>query len=405
MVILLLFMKAKIIVIILTAAAIFSCASKVTLPAQAENLVLIKQDYRIYPNHKTDDQIQQDILGYYKYWKSNYVQQLDSNKDGSFVVADSTGSHYVPIKSNSEAHGYGMLISVILKDKAVFDSFNTTRKMFPSKINKNLMSWVIPESEKPGQGGSCATDGDMDMAFALFLASESWPEQKDEYLDQANQILKGVEKSLIAKKTFRVKLGDWDKSSLSTRSSDWMLSHFRLFGIYSDSGLWGKVIDEIQFIIKTIQNNYSQKTGLIPDFISRKVPEPASAFFLEGKHDGHYFYNACRVPMRLAMDYHFSKNKESKTAAAKIIDWIIIETKNNPAAIKPGYSLEGESFENYKSAAFISPMVCAAITDEKYQDFLNKGYETCIKLKQSYYEDSLTMLSLLVISGYFPTLN
>ncbi len=56
------------------------------------------------------------------------------------------------------------------------------------------------------------------------------------------------------------------------------------------------------------------KTGLLPDFIIRDssgnyIPSPAN--FLESDYDGYYYYNSCRTPWRIGMDYLVNKNQDS----------------------------------------------------------------------------------------------
>ena len=81
--------------------------------------------------------------------------------------------------------------------------------------------------------------------------------------------------------------------------------HFRVFQKVTGRAQWGAVVDKSYSIMESLQRNYSPATGLIPDFIRHvdNTPAPAKPNYLETKHDGDYYYNACRVPFRVGLDY------------------------------------------------------------------------------------------------------
>src|SRR4029078_8999971 len=98
----------------------------------------------------------------------------------------------------SEEHVCGMMSLALMAGhdpmaKTYFDSMNKVRKAFPSREDKRLMSWVVPKtgdtSVKPQPP---ATDGDMDMAYALLLAYDQWGnEETNHYLADAKTVIEG----------------------------------------------------------------------------------------------------------------------------------------------------------------------------------------------------------------------
>jgi len=66
----------------------------------------------------------------------------------------------------SEAMGYGMMIAAAMGDKAAFDRFHTYVKNNGGS-GSGLMTW------KNGGSGS-ASDGDIDIAYALYMANAQW---------------------------------------------------------------------------------------------------------------------------------------------------------------------------------------------------------------------------------------
>ncbi len=79
--------------------------------------------------------------------------------------------------------------------------------------------------------------------------------------------------------------------------------------------------------------------------------------------------------------------------------------RGEPKNIRAGYYLNGEPLpeSDCLSTFFVAPFGVAVMLDDEKQNFLNKIYELVINKNQGYYEDSVTLLSLLVISGNFWT--
>jgi endoglucanase len=82
-----------------------------------------------------------------------------------------------------------------------------------------------------------------------------------------------------------------------------------------------------------------------------------------------------------------------------ILAWITNETAGRPENIRAGYTLAGTPLVSYSSSAFTAPLVAAATTDSAYQEFLNRGWDVIKDRQEGYYSDTLTLLSMLLISG------
>src|SRR5688572_7876149 len=156
------------------------------------------------------DALDEDIVDFYEDWKNLFTRISSGEVAGEFVIragaagnVDGWPAGVGPI-TQSEAHGYGMIVMALMagKDplaKAYFDSQNRVRKAFPSSVDPRLMSWVVPENGSTSlkrQGP--ATDGDMDMAYALLLAHDQWgDEDRNQYLAEARSIIAGMEATFI----------------------------------------------------------------------------------------------------------------------------------------------------------------------------------------------------------------
>ena len=161
----------------------------------------------------------------------------------------------------------------------------------------------------------------------------------------------------------------------------------------------------------TLQTAHAPQTGLFPDFAvapsgSIASLEPAPPGFLEGPNDGHYSYNAGRVPWRLATDALVNGSDESAAAVRAMIVWIRDATAGDPYGSRAGYTLDGDPLGAYFTSFFAAPFGVAAILDGDAQLWLNDIHDSVRLRSEGYYPDSVTLLSLLVMTGNFwdPTL-
>src|SRR5262249_20304634 len=136
--------------------------------------------------------------------------------------------------------------------KSIFDSMNRVRKAFPSTLDRRLMSWAVPSSgNRTVEPQDPATDGDMDMAYALLLAHDQWgDEEHNHYLSDAKSIIGGMEDTCIIQgpgRYFpRVIAGGADHISSAppeskpamARPSDFMIDHLRAFHRVTGHEIW-----------------------------------------------------------------------------------------------------------------------------------------------------------------------
>lgn len=370
----------------------------------------------IKPSNHTQTQMDNDVTSFYNSWKAQYFKNnCGTNQYYVWFGDEDTSAICV-----SEGQGYGMLIAAYMAGydanaKTIFDGLYNFYKAHPSSINNNLMAWQQGTSCNDINGVDAATDGDMDIAYALLLADKQWGSSGAiNYLQTANDIINAIMSSEINPLTYSITFGDWVSSSdieyYATRPSDFMPDHFRAFYISTSDNKWNTVIDECYAVVNTIQANNSPLTGLIPDFVvnCNTTPVPATANFFESPYDGEYYYNSCRVPWRLATDYLIAGEIRSLTAVNKINTWIENNTSSNPANVKAGYTLNGGNISgnNYDDPSFIGPFAVGAMLDSANQSWLNGMYDHLITQNladNTYFGNTLKMLCLIVLSGnYWP---
>ena len=371
----------------------------------------------ILPNHRTQEQLDDDVRAFYDYWKTTYLLEAGQDENEQPLYRVAFGKE-LPNKdiTVSEGQGYGMFIVPMMAGydpdaQALFDGLWRFARAHPSEMDSRLMDWNVPDNES---GNDSAFDGDADMALGLLLADAQWGSQGQiNYKAAAETLIAAILESTIGPDSRLPMLGDWtdangeDFSQYTPRSSDFMLANFRAFGAASGNPVWEEIVNNSLDVMSVIQQNYSTTTGLIPDFIvmtgTDRNPEPSPADFLEGADDGHYYYNAGRVPWRVGSDALINNAATSRAIVRKLSLWAEAATNGDPTAFRSGYDLQGNPLDgsNYFTTFFVVPLGVAAMNNPDQQNWLNKIYDAVYNTQEDYYEDSVTLLCLLVMSGNF----
>lgn len=370
----------------------------------------------IRPNHRNQAEQDDDVRAFYDQWKTDYLVAAGTTPAGHPLYRVSFGQTN-PGRTVSEGQGYGMIIIALMagyepQAQPIFDGLWEFSRAYPSKIDPRLMGWQVPTD--PG-GSDSAFDGDADIAYALLLADQQWgSDGRINYRAEAEQVIAGILESTIGPASRLPMLGDWVQpdgaqyNQYTPRSSDFIPGHFRAYRHATGDPVWSEVITNSQAVISSLQANFSLTTGLLPDFIvpassADHTPQPAPPDFLEGPNDGSYAYNATRDPWRLGTDALLNNDPISLAQVHKISVWAETSTGGVPTNIKPGYQLNGDPIPpgNFFTTVFASPLGVAAMTVPDQQQWLNAVYDAVYDTHQDYYEDSVTLLCLLVMTGNF----
>ncbi len=368
----------------------------------------------IRPTNHTRQEQDDHVRALYDHWKADFLVGAGTDSQGHALYRVATGIGSAA--TVSEGQGFGMLITVLMAGhdpdaRTLFDGLWYYARAFPSGIDPRLMTWKIQDNTVV-EGNDSAFDGDSDIGLALLLADAQWGSDTGpvDYLHEARNLIQAIEESTIGPESRLPLLGDWVDPAGSVynqfgfRSSDFMPAHFRCFARASGDPGWNQVIAATAAAIQTIQEEHSPLTGLLPDFIVQCQAGaclPASPYFLEGPHDGHYYYNAGRDPWRIGMDALLNGDPVSRMIVRRMIDWLVAATGGDPANIKAGYKLDGTPISNYFTAFFLAPFGVAAMTAPDYQQFLNGLYDRVYASREGYYEDSVNLLAMLVMTGNF----
>jgi len=392
----------------------------------------------IKPSNHSQKELDKSVEIFYNLWKQAYVRNNCSDSSQYYVYDNEemeAGDTFQSI-CVSEGQGYGMLITVTMagydKDaRTIFDGMYRFCKAHPSADNPYLMSWSILkdcETNKKDGNQTSAADGDFDIALSLLMASSQWGNEGEiNYRAEALKMLDAILKYEINPKKYTILMSndnhpeiyeknmkyyeshpsDYDYNDI--RSSDFMPLQLRVFNKYLPNNAWLSVLKKTYKIFGQLQDEYSPNAGLIPDFIvfRDKKYQPAPGNYLESKYDGSYYYNACRVPMRVALDKLLFGNKQADSVLTPINDWIMKSTRNSIEKITCGYHLNGQKLEKgiNTTPAFVCPLAISSMINSENQEWLNDMWDYIneeFEFKDSqYYDNSLQMLSLLVLSNNY----
>ncbi len=343
-----------------------------------------------YPNGYLPSTISSSLASSeYNRYKSSQMRPCN---DGYRMIADPSSETRV------EAIGFGMLLSAYAEDKDTFDGLLNFYKAKKSATANNMMAWLVTCDgvEDPGS----ATDGDIDVAFSLIVASQHWG---DSYLNEAKEIIEILSSSVLTTctvdgQTVNVlypgySINPWGGCEM-TDIQYYTPAFFRVFADVSGDVIWDELADDSYIILNASAH---PDTGLVPDWQTADGdPGP-------GGRAGHFGYDACRVPWRMALDYLWNGNSEAKAWCTKVASWA---NGVGPTNLVDGYELDGEAIgTNGLNSAFLGGFSVSAMTSSPALS--NKFAEEMNKLNDNYWFNFNTrVLYLFTMTGNFqkPTL-
>ncbi|HET7543201.1 MAG TPA: glycosyl hydrolase family 8 [Polyangiaceae bacterium] len=359
-----------------------------------------------YPNF-----LNADVKAAYAKWKADTVT---SDGAGGFQrVKRPKDPTLEPNSTVSEGIAYGMLIAVYMGDQSLFDSLWKYEQLH---LDKNgLMDWYIKaDGSGTGPNGSgAASDADEDMGWALLMADRQWGGKgslNDSYLNIAKNQINQVYKTEIQDDKL-LKPGDGWGGWSTVNPSYFAPSYYRAFAKATGNDKWNQVLltsyDTLEKSLNSANGN--TENGLVPAWCtSDGAPNPN--VFKSGGGGGddaptHYQYDSCRTPFRIGLDYCQNAEPRAQSYVAKTSQFFAgIGAKQ----IVDGYDLNGKprpQNQSGQSAAFVGPAVVGAMSSPTYSTFIQDGYDNVATMTLlvggDYYDESWTVLSLLMMSGNF----
>ncbi len=363
--------------------------------------------------------LDREVLDLWMAWKARYLIEGcgaiygDASSDGPLWSNRAPDTITV-----SELQAYAMLLTVQMADRdpdahRLFDGLFAFARAFPTRKSSHLMSWnQVKGCLDSPRGSDAATDADLDIAYALLLASARWGDSGPiDYGAAAREVIGAIRTHEMDPVTHLALLGDFvvageGKLGQTVRMSDVVPDHFRAFGRATGEPFWERAVDAHWQLVSEFQDRYTPGTGLFPDFLIdvRSDPKPAPGKWLEHPTDGAFSWNACRVPWRLGTDWLISGDPRARAALQRLNAFIRAKTGDDPRRIDGGYHLDGDAIPPHlqNETAFVAAFGVAAMTDEANQAWLDAIWTRVAESPlgaDNYYGNSLKLLSMIVMSG------
>jgi hypothetical protein len=346
----------------------------------------------------------------YDAWKAARIVDASSIVPGGYAVKFSNPA----MMTVSEGMGYGMLLAVLFAGhdpdaRKLFDGLLAvvrTRYAYGNAqydpLGKYLMDWELYADGSSAGGGWNAVDGDLDVAMALLMADKQWGSSsgKWNYLEEGKNTVAAI-KSICMKPDGTTKgLRTPDVS----RTSDYMIGHFRAFAAATNDSFWNTAIDRAYQLADRMQTVYSAGVGLMPDFIvatNTTSPYPSPGYMGDGNaNEDKYWWNGCRNPWRYSTDYVLSGDARWKTITSRIVNFFQKQGGADVTQIGTGYTLAGALVTGGNSPAYHGPLCAGACVDASYQAFVDALWNwNASHLTTGYYDGEIQLLSMVVASG------
>ena len=311
------------------------------------------------------------LQGEYAAWKSAHAEACSN---GSWVVVKDGAVV-------SEGIGYGMLLAAAMADQPLFDGLF---KYYQEHLDKNgLMNWSTQKCEAPGNDNTnAATDADLDVAMALVQAAARWPSAG--YLPKAQSLASKVllfETDMCSGRRVLLPGDSWGGCNGATdkriNPSYFAPAYYKVFAHYfpEQAATWTALGDgsyQLYAIYQARMNN------LVPDWSNP-----------DGSDNGsQYWYDACRTPWRVAVDYAWSGDTRAKTFIQNVSIWVDAHGGLPQAA-------------QQQNSAFLGAFALASAYEQGRFDTSVSSWLAANVDDAPYYQATLRVLYLLVAAGKF----
>jgi endo-1,4-beta-D-glucanase Y len=326
----------------------------------------------------------------YAAWKTGFLEDCGG---GLYRVRWSTATLTV-----SESIGYGMLLTVIHDEQAIFDGL-----WLYYKNNRNghgLMNWQRSGCAGDPSGDNAATDADLDTAMALVMASRRWSETP--YLADAQDLIERIrtyETTTTIDGLALLKPGDFFGGSTCLNFSYFAPGYYRVFAEVAPdhAAFWSQLADDSYTLINRAAN---AGTGLVPNWCDENgasAPTGPSGCANYTNAD-QYGSDAARAPWRVATDYVWWGAPQAQTWLSRVTGWVRSVGIQN---IGSRYQLDGTESGTTHTVVLVGAFADAALAydqptaDEFFNEVATMAPQT------SYFPTNLRALYLLLPLGRF----
>ena len=275
-----------------------------------------------------------------------------------------------PLNTVSEGIGYGMLITYFMKDWEKFNRLFKYYQAYPVSALDGLffMKWMVKGDEFKGgfsadaTGGS-ATDADLDVMTALFLAYGETGNV--EYLNYAKGIAGAIYSTEVNPTTHLFMPGN-DGLHMND-GYVYNTSYFSLVGIRlaikydtERSAAWQQVLDATYAYMLKVQ---AAGNGLWPDWSNADgIPTNPENNSSTGKLCDYFGLEGVRIPLRVMWDYNWFGDDRAKTLAETAGNFAFTSTGGDITKTLIKYIYQGEQPKAGQGGAHFRGAFCSLWT-------------------------------------------
>ncbi len=310
------------------------------------------------------------LQGEYDLWKERHYVECG---DGTSACVPRDDGDCI-----SEGIGYGMLLAVGFDDQVAFDKLWTFYN--DHKGANGMMEWQAAQCGATRQGG-WATDGDIDVAMALYQASCKWG---GNYEADAVGVITNIKNSSIetCNGQLLVKPGNFggcNGSERHTNPSYLATGYFKVFATLTGDNTWTTLVDDSYAHLAALQ---PKMDGLVPDWADPNANIPSGDY-------GRYGPDASRTPWRVATDYVWFNEGRAVTYLDNVAAYV---------EASGGISRSQTPNSNYRGGLAMSALPKDATMAQEYVD---EWLMTSVD-DESYFPGTLRPVYMLLLANQFP---
>jgi len=309
-------------------------------------------------------------------WRS-YVQTFIT-PEGRVAVPDQNGG------TISEAQAYALLRAVWAGDEATFTrvhAWTLSNLCRSGRAGDHLLSWSWGRKTDGSMGvldANTATDGDLDYALALALASRrGWrpPPDLPDYLEEARQVMEAVlikETVQLSNGELLLTPGDWHEAGppYLVNPSYFSPGAYRIFIQIQPDPRWMALHQSAYRLLSDMNQGLGGEpgTGLFPDWC--RVDGEGRAWPAPGRGTD-FGWEAVRLPWRLALDQQwFGESWAAKLLKRQFLPFFQQEwqARGRLAAV---YHQSGAAAVDFESPVLYAGVLAAALACED-RDFAGR---------------------------------
>jgi len=323
--------------------------------------------------------------------------------------------------TTSEGQSYTMIRALWMDDKETFDKVWQWTKYNMQREDK-LISWRFGEKSngeygiQTEQGGqNTATDADVDIAYALVMASTRWKEAG--YLYDSQSMIKSIwQKEVVRVNGDPVLVSNdierMNKDSVLVNPSYFAPYAYRIFAKIDPENDWKALIDSSYSIsFASADSNLDTKTssGLVPNWV--RIDRETGVLFADETQSTDYGYDAFRTPWRLALDLRYNQEPRAKQVLSKFStlkdSWAdnqkLASVYSHNGAIKENDSVPASYGANIGYFITESPTQAKEIYEKQLLVNYNPDSQSW-KTELSYYDDNWAWFGMALYLNQLPDL-